>query len=141
MTRSEVENSLEMRIVFREMVKKYPFILDIKMRDDFDEDNIKYDWIYFSEITISNSKVMEQYPDWSIRSWMDGRLEKDGQINNLFYLGELYQSMEAPTPTEVQNQMDEVSYQIHTMIRKQTTIPKEFKLKKQIAFSQFKVVK
>jgi hypothetical protein len=49
--------------------------------------------------------------------------------------------MEAPTPTEVQNQMDEVSYQIHTMIRKQTTIPKEFKLKKQIAFSQFKVVK
>jgi hypothetical protein len=141
MTRSEVENSLEMRIVFREMVKKYPFILDIKMTDDFDEDNIKYDWIYFSEITISNSKVMEQYPDWSIRSWMDGRLEKDGQINNLFYLGELYQSMEAPTPTEVQNQMDEVSYQIHTMIRKQTTIPKEFKLKKQIAFSQFKVVK
>jgi hypothetical protein len=141
MTRSEVENSLEMRIVFREMVKKYPFILDIKMRDDFDEDNIKYDWIYFSEITISNSKVMEQYPDWSIRSWMDGRLEKDGQINNLFYLGELYQSMEAPTPTEVQNQMDEVSYQIHTMIRKQTTIPKEFKLKKQIAFSRFKVVK
>lgn len=141
MTRSEVENSLEMRIVFREMVKKYPFILDIKMRDDFDEDNIKYDWIYFSEITISNSKVMEQYPDWSIRSWMDGRLEKDGQINNLFYLGELYQSMEAPTPTEVQNQMDEVSYQIHTMIRKQTTIPKEFKLKKQIVFSQFKVVK
>jgi hypothetical protein len=123
------------------MVKKYPFILDIKMTDDFDEDNIKYDWIYFSEITISNSKVMEQYPDWSIRSWMDGRLEKDGQINNLFYLGELYQSMEAPTPTEVQNQMDEVSYQIHTMIRKQTTIPKEFKLKKQIAFSQFKVVK
>jgi hypothetical protein len=141
MTRSEVENSLEMRIVFREMVKKYPFILDIKMTDDFDEDNIKYDWIYFSEITISNSKVMEQYPDWSIRSWMDGRLEKDGQINNLFYLGELYQSMEAPTPTEVQNQMDEVSYQIHTMIRKQTTIPKEFKLKKQIAFSRFKVVK
>jgi hypothetical protein len=141
MTRSEVENSLEMRIVFREMVKKYPFILDIKMTDDFDEDNIKYDWIYFSEITISNSKVMEQYPDWSIRSWMDGRLEKDGQINNLFYLGELYQSMEAPTPTEVQNQMDEVSYQIHTMIRKQTTIPKEFKLKKQIAFSQFKVEK
>jgi hypothetical protein len=141
MTRSEVENSLEMRIVFREMVKKYPFILDIKMRDDFDEDNIKYDWIYFSKITISNSKVMEQYPDWSIRSWMDGRLEKDGQINNLFYLGELYQSMEAPTPTEVQNQMDEVSYQIHTMIRKQTTIPKEFKLKKQIAFSRFKVVK
>lgn len=141
MTRSEVENSLEMRIVFREMVKKYPFILDIKMTDDFDEDNIKYDWIYFSEITISNSKVMEQYPDWSVRSWMDGRLEKDGQINNLFYLGELYQSMEAPTPTEVQNQMDEVSYQIHTMIRKQTTIPKEFKLKKQIAFSQFKVVK
>ena len=141
MTRSEVENSLEMRIVFREMVKKYPFILDIKMTDDFDEDNIKYDWTYFSEITISNSKVMEQYPDWSIRSWMDGRLEKDGQINNLFYLGELYQSMEAPTPTEVQNQMDEVSYQIHTMIRKQTTIPKEFKLKKQIAFSQFKVVK
>jgi hypothetical protein len=141
MTRSEVENSLEMRIVFREMVKKYPFILDIKMTDDFDEDNIKYDWIYFSKITISNSKVMEQYPDWSIRSWMDGRLEKDGQINNLFYLGELYQSMEAPTPTEVQNQMDEVSYQIHTMIRKQTTIPKEFKLKKQIAFSQFKVVK
>jgi|LakMenEpi03Aug12_release.lakeMendotaPanAssembly.Ray.scaffolds.fasta_scaffold11878_26 hypothetical protein len=141
MTRSEVENSLEMRIVFREMVKKYPFILDIKMTDDFDEDNIKYDWIYFSEITISNSKVMEQYPDWSIRSWMDGRLEKDGQINNLFYLGELYQSMEAPTPTEVQNQMDEVSYQIHTMIRKQTTIPKEFKLKKQIVFSQFKVVK
>jgi len=141
MTRSEVENSLEMRIVFREMVKKYPFILDIKMRDDFDEDNIKYDWIYFSEITISNSKVMEQYPDWSIRSWMDGRLEKDGQINNLFYLGELYQSMEAPTPTEVQNQMDEVSYQIHTMIRKQTTIPKEFKLKKQIVFSKFKVVK
>jgi hypothetical protein len=141
MTRSEVENSLEMRIVFREMVKKYPFILDIKMTDDFDEDNIKYDWIYFSEITISNSKVMEQYPDWSIRSWMDGRLEKDGQINNLFYLGELYQSMEAPTPTEVQNQMDDVSYQIHTMIRKQTTIPKEFKLKKQIAFSQFKVVK
>jgi hypothetical protein len=130
-----------MRIVFREMVKKYPFILDIKMTDDFDEDNIKYDWIYFSEITISNSKVMEQYPDWSVRSWMDGRLEKDGQINNLFYLGELYQSMEAPTPTEVQNQMDEVSYQIHTMIRKQTTIPKEFKLKKQIAFSQFKVVK
>jgi hypothetical protein len=141
MTRSEVENSLEMRIVFREMVKKYPFILDIKMTDDFDEDNIKYDWIYFSEITISNSKVMEQYPDWSIRSWMDGRLEKDGQINNLFYLGELYQSIEAPTPTEVQNQMDDVSYQIHTMIRKQTTIPKEFKLKKQIAFSQFKVVK
>ena len=141
MTRSEVENSLEMRIVFREMVKKNPFILDIKMTDDFDEDNIKYDWIYFSEITISNSKVMEQYPDWSIRSWMDGRLEKDGQINNLFYLGELYQSMEAPTPTEVQNQMDEVSYQIHTMIRKQTTIPKKFKLKKQIAFSQFKVVK
>jgi hypothetical protein len=141
MTRSEVENSLEMRIVFREMVKKYPFILDIKMTDDFDEDNIKYDWIYFSEITISNSKVMEQYPDWSIRSWMDGRLEKDGQINNLFYLGELYLSMEAPTPTEVQNQMDDVSYQIHTMIRKQTTIPKEFKLKKQIAFSQFKVVK
>jgi hypothetical protein len=141
MTRSEVENSLEMRIVFREMVKKYPFILDIKMTDDFDEDNIKYDWIYFSEITISNSKVMEQYPDWSIRSWMDGRLEKDGQINNLFYLGELYQSMEAPTPTEVQNQMDEVSYQIHTMIRKQTTIPKEFKLKKQIVFSRFKVVK
>lgn len=141
MTRSEVENSLEMRIVFREMVKKYPFILDIKMTDDFDEDNIKYDWIYFSKITISNSKVMEQYPDWSIRSWMDGRLEKDGQINNLFYLGELYQSMEAPTPTEVQNQMDEVSYQIHTMIRKQTTIPKEFKLKKQIVFSQFKVVK
>jgi hypothetical protein len=141
MTRSEVENSLEMRIVFREMVKKYPFILDIKMTDDFDEDNIKYDWTYFSEITISNSKVMEQYPDWSIRSWMDGRLEKDGQINNLFYLGELYQSMEAPTPTEVQNQMDEVSYQIHTMIRKQTTIPKEFKLKKQIVFSQFKVVK
>jgi hypothetical protein len=141
MTRSEVENSLEMRIVFREMVKKYPFILDIKMTDAFDEDNIKYEWIYFSEITISNSKVMEQYPDWSIRSWMDGRLEKDGQINNLFYLGELYQSMEAPTPTEVQNQMDEVSYQIHTMIRKQTTIPKEFKLKKQIAFSQFKVVK
>jgi hypothetical protein len=141
MTRSEVENSLEMRIVFREMVKKYPFILDIKMTDDFDEDNIKYDWIYFSEITISNSKVMEQYPDWSIRSWMDGRLEKDGQINNLFYLGELYQSMEAPTPTEVQNQMDDVSYQIHTMILKQTTIPKEFKLKKQIAFSQFKVVK
>jgi hypothetical protein len=141
MTRREVENSLEMRIVFREMVKKYPFILDIKMTDDFDEDNIKYDWIYFSEITISNSKVMEQYPDWSIRSWMDGRLEKDGQINNLFYLGELYQSMEAPTPTEVQNQMDDVSYQIHTMIRKQTTIPKEFKLKKQIAFSQFKVVK
>jgi hypothetical protein len=141
MTRSEVENSLEMRIVFREMVKKYPFILDIKMTDDFDEDNIKYDWIYFSEITISNSKVMEQYPDWSIRSWMDGRLEKDGQINNLFYLGELYQSMEAPTPTEVQNQMDEVSYQIHTMIRKQTTIPKEFKLKKQIVFSKFKVVK
>jgi hypothetical protein len=111
------------------------------MTDDFDEDNIKYDWIYFSEITISNSKVMEQYPDWSIRSWMDGRLEKDGQINNLFYLGELYQSMEAPTPTEVQNQMDEVSYQIHTMIRKQTTIPKEFKLKKQIVFSRFKVVK
>jgi hypothetical protein len=141
MTRSEVENSLEMRIVFREMVKKYPFILDIKMTDDFDEDNIKYDWTYFSEITISNSKVMEQYPDWSIRSWMDGRLEKDGQINNLFYLGELYQSMEAPTPTEVQNQMDEVSYQIHTMIRKQTTIPKEFKLKKQIVFSRFKVVK
>jgi hypothetical protein len=141
MTRSEVENSLEMRIVFREMVKKNPFILDIKMTDDFDEDNIEYDWIYFSEITISNSKVMEQYPDWSIRSWMDGRLEKDGQINNLFYLGELYQSMEAPTPTEVQNQMDEVSYQIHTMIRKQTTIPKKFKLKKQIAFSQFKVVK
>jgi hypothetical protein len=141
MTRSEVENSLEMRIVFREMVKKYPFILDIKMTDKFDEDNIEYDWIYFSEITISNSKVMEQYPDWSIRSWMDGRLEKDGQINNLFYLGELYQSMEAPTPTEVQNQMDDVSYQIHTMIRKQTTIPKEFKLKKQIAFSQFKVVK
>jgi hypothetical protein len=141
MTRSEVENSLEMRIVFREMVKKYPFILDIKMTDDFDEDNIKYDWIYFSEITISNSKVREQYPDWSIRSWMDGRLEKDGQINNLFYLGELYLSMEAPTPTEVQNQMDDVSYQIHTMIRKQTTIPKEFKLKKQIAFSQFKVVK
>jgi hypothetical protein len=141
MTRSEVENSLEMRIVFREMVKKYPFILDIKMTDDFDEDNIKYDWTYFSEITISNSKVMEQYPDWSIRSWMDGRLEKDGQINNLFYLGELYQSMEAPTPTEVQNQMDEVSYQIHTMIRKQTTIPKEFKLKKQIVFSQIKVVK
>jgi hypothetical protein len=141
MTRSEVENSLEMRIVFREMVKKYPFILDIKMTDDFDEDNIKYDWIYFSEITISNSKVMEQYPDWSIRSWMDGRLEKDGQINNLFYLGELYQSMEAPTPTEVQNQMDEVSYQIHTMIRKQTTIPKEFKLKKQIVFSKLKVVK
>jgi hypothetical protein len=141
MTRSEVENSLEMRIVFREMVKKYPFILDIKMTDDFDEDNIKYDWTYFSEITISNSKVMEQYPDWSIRSWMDGRLEKDGQINNLFYLGELYQSMEAPTPTEVQNQMDEVSYQIHTMIRKQTTIPKEFKLKKQIVFSKFKVVK
>jgi len=27
------------------------------------------------------------------------------------------------------------------MIRKQTTIPKEFKLKKQIVFSRFKVVK
>ena len=34
MTQGEVENSLEMRVVFREMVKKYPFILDIKMTDD-----------------------------------------------------------------------------------------------------------
>ena len=61
MTQGEVENSLEMRVVFREMVKKYPFILDIKMTDDFEEDEIKYDWVYFSEITISNSiKVLKE---------------------------------------------------------------------------------
>jgi len=140
MTRSEVENSLEMRVVFREMVKKYPFILDIKMTDDFEEDKIKYDWVYFSEITISNSKVMEQYPNWSVRPWMDGRLKKEGKINNLIYLSELYQSTEVPTPSEVQDEMGEVTEKIHRMIQKQATIPDEFKLKKQIAFSEFKVV-
>ena len=71
---------------------------------------------------------------------MDGRLKKEGKINNLIYLSELYQSTEVPTPSEVQDEMGEVTEKIHRMIQKQATIPDEFKLKKQIAFSQFKVV-
>lgn len=140
MTRGEVENSLEMRVVFREMVKKYPFILKIEMTDDFEEDEITYDWVYFSQITISNSKVMEQYPNWSVRTWMDNRLNKEGGIDNLIYLSELYQSTEVPTPSEVQDEMSGVTQKIHRMIQKQATIPKKFKLKKEITFSQFKVV-
>lgn len=140
MTRGEVENSLEMRIVFREMVKKYPFILKIEMTDDFEEDEITYDWVYFSQITISNSKVMEQYPNWSVRSWMDNRLNKEGGIDNLIYLSELYQSTEVPSPSEVQDEMSGVTHKIHQMIQKQATIPDKFKLKKEIAFSSLKVV-
>lgn len=140
MTRGEVENSLEMRVVFREMVKKYPFILKMEMTDDFEEDEITYDWVYFSQITISNSKVMEQYPNWSVRPWMDNRLKKEGKIDNLIYLSELYQSTEVPNPSEVQDEMSGVTQKIHRMIQKQATIPDKFKLKKEITFSRLKVL-
>ena len=56
MTREEVQNSLEMKIVQREMVKKFPFIIDIKITDDFEENDALYEYVYFSKITISNSK-------------------------------------------------------------------------------------
>lgn len=140
MTRTEVENSLEMRIVQREMVKKYPFILDIKMTDDFEKDEAFYEYVYFSKITISNSKILEQYPNWEIRSWMEGRLEEEGQIDNLIFLSELYLSLDNPTPSEVQKEMDEMTSKIHWMISKQVTIPDEFKLRKKIGISKYKVV-
>lgn len=140
MTRTEVENSLEMRIVQREMVKKYPFILDIKMTDDFEKDETFYEYVYFSKITISNSKILEQYPNWEIRSWMEGRLEEEGQIDNLIFLSELYLSLDHPTPSEVQKEMDEMTSKIHWMVSKQVTIPDEFKLRKKIGISKYKVV-
>jgi hypothetical protein len=140
MTREEVQNSLEMRIVQREMVKKFPFIIDIKMTDDFEENDALYEYVYFSKITISNSKILEQYPHWQIRSWMEGRLEEDGQVDNLIYLTELYLDLDHPTPSEVQKEMDEMTSKIHWMIRKQVTIPDEFKLRKKIGISKYKVV-
>lgn len=140
MTREEVQNSLEMRIVQREMVKKFPFIIDIQMTDDFEENDVLYEYVYFSKITISNSKILEQYPHWEFRSWMEGRLEEDGQIDNLIYLAELYLSLDNPAPSKVQKEMDEMTSKIHWMIRKQVTIPDEFKLKKKIGISKYKVV-
>lgn len=140
MTREEVQNSLEMRIVQREMVKKFPFIIDIQMTDDFEENDVLYEYVYFSKITISNSKILEQYPHWEFRSWMEGRLEEDGQIDNLIYLTELYLSLDNPAPSDIQKEMDEMTSKIHWMIRKQVTIPDEFKLRKKIGISKYKVV-
>ena len=41
---------------------------------------------------------------------------------------------------KIKKEMDEMTSKIHWMIRKQVTIPDEFKLRKKIGISKYKVV-
>ena len=89
MTREELKNNFEFKLTEKEIKKKFPFVLEIKPSEDYEMDDSRFDYIYPIEITVDNSKLLEQFSDWSMWPFQEDLLNKTGALVGTF-MSEFY---------------------------------------------------
>lgn len=140
MTKSEVENSLPFRLFVKSIKKEFPFILDVKFTDSFNEDVNQYEYVYFPQLIVSNNKIMEEYPDWNMYYYMKEKLEDWGEIDRVIFLLEVYTTDDSISPSVVQKELDEFCNDFQELLQRQKAIPEEYKLTRKIGYSGFKIL-
>lgn len=141
MTREEFVNSLEYKIWLREIKKSFPFIVDATLPKSFEEDWIEYSATIFVELTISNSKFLDENPEFEIWFWQKDKFEKQGErMYNLIFLSEFYISPEDEDAAyKLGREIEDKSGDIHWMIQRQKGIPSEFKLPRAIGVTRYNI--
>jgi hypothetical protein len=128
MTREEIENNYMFRVTKRVLKKEYPFILDMKLTDNWDD----YKSLYFVELHIDPTKLMEV-------------LNIPPTQSNMRYLnhwggGVPYITMLFPSKLNVDDMINNLGKSVDKTISKidsSNAIPDDMKLPRSINISQW----
>ena len=131
MTREEIENNYMFRVTKRVLKKEYPFILDMKLTDNWDD----YKSLYFVELYIDPNKLMET-------------LNIPPTQSNMKYInawgGAPYITMLFPSRLNVNDVINNLGKSVENTIKRvdsSNAIPDDMKLPRPIAVSQWRPVR
>ena len=131
MTKEEIENTYEFKIIRKAVMREFPFIKDIIIREEDEKTFGGYKYVYFITAII-DPFVMTNLYGGQVWSLVIDMMKKNGYYDSSF-LALFVRSEDGKTINKVQDDIRDLIRSIHQT----KTLPDEFKLDKHVEIDTF----
>ena len=131
MTKEEIENTYEFKIIKKAVMKEFPFIKDVFISEDDSKSLDEYKYIYFISAKI-DPFIMTNLYGGQVWSLVIDMLKKYGYYDSSF--------LTTFVRTEDRDPISKISKELKSLIKgihETETLPKEFKLDKHVEIDTF----